>query len=354
MLLLILMLCVPSCTTLEKSSCKGGTIQLEGGRNVTKEGNLIFISTEGQRKTLMYKGKATDPRITVSYSKVLLKGLQKEDEGKYQFTSLRGLVNQYEVKVIECITKKYMESVSLGVPERAQYLYFKGSTEKLEKLWDRTKSQNTDKRVIVKNNVWKMVNLTKADEGFYLFVREDKKVELTIKLSIKEETQDYKLKVNESLFIKFPERGGPWDVVFKSKNKQQRVMIKNQLVLEGTGFEGRITIQNNSIEIKSVTAEDSGTFNFYDQQGNLAMSVKLDVDSGSNHLAAYIVVPLVLLVVCVGGGSAAKKGKSKPSEEASVSPDPNTVHASPPDTNMYPLLHQVPPPETSTSMHYKM
>lgn len=92
---------------------------------------------------------------------------------------------------------------------------------------------------------------------------------------------------NERVIITYPQFGGSWTVIFKPLNgeDQETVMKNGWLVLKFHRFTQRINIRGNGIEIENVELKDSGTFEFRDPQGNLAMAVHLNVGTGETvHL----------------------------------------------------------------------
>lgn len=60
-------------------------------------------------------------------------------------------------------------------------------------------------------------------------------------------------------------------------------MKGGSLVLKFHRFTQRINIKGNGIEIENVELKDSGTFEFRDSQGNLAMAVRLNVSAGETQ-----------------------------------------------------------------------
>lgn len=187
-------------------------------------------------------------------------------------------------------------------------------------LWNKTNLWNNDKtKGYVENNEWKISGVTQSDNnGFYNFRQRDRTLKSRILLTVKgksrsfiignyiliffnksahitllisilsntEDTQYYDPKVKERLFIGNHWTGRPWSVTFKKyvENEQDTVIQHGQLVFKSM-FYGRINIQHNGIEIYPVEPTDSGTFEFTDQQGNLALSVHVDVTRGE---AQYI------------------------------------------------------------------
>lgn len=105
-----------------------------------------------------------------------------------------------------------------------------------------------------------------------------------------ENTFHYDLKEDESFIITYPQFGKSWTVIFKPKNgeEQETVMKGGRLVLKFHRFTERINIKGNGIEIENVGLKDSGTFEFRDSQGNLAMAVHLNVSAGETHIYFYV------------------------------------------------------------------
>ncbi|XP_035983244.1 uncharacterized protein LOC105939834 isoform X2 [Fundulus heteroclitus] len=259
----------------------------------------------GESKVLMEEGKAKDSRLKVTSASVSLTDVNKRDEGVY--TVLYDGKDSREVlklKVLDCtemINRQYMHNLEHVISDKVQYLeYNPPDNEDVPLiLWNRTNTLNNDKRRgnVFRNN-WRIPGVTQADNDFYNFRRGDKSLDSRILLTVKENTRSYNPKVNEHLLITNPFTGGPWTVTFKQETEDEWVTVmKDGRLLHGDDiFSERITIQSYGIEIYPVESTDSGTFEFRDQQGNLALSVQVEVIHESHHLVTYIVAAVALLL----------------------------------------------------------
>ncbi|KAM4586924.1 uncharacterized protein V3H82_005673 [Fundulus diaphanus] len=262
-------------------------------------------SNGGESKVLMEEGKAKDSRLKVTSASVSLTDVNKRDEGVY--TVLYDGKDSREVlklKVIDCtemINRHYMYNLDHAISDKVQYLeYSPPDNEDVPLiLWNRTNTLKNDKRRgNVQYNIWRISGVTQADNGFYNFRRGDKSLDSRILLTVKENTHFYDPKVNEHLLITNPSTGGPWTVTFKQETEHEwvTVMKDGQLVQGDDTFSERMTIRSNGIEIYPVETTDSGTFEFRDQQGNLALSVQVEVFHESHHMVTYIVAVVALLL----------------------------------------------------------
>ncbi|XP_012711114.2 uncharacterized protein LOC105920148 [Fundulus heteroclitus] len=291
--------------------CYGGEVEFpETTRSLLWRGPLYFTpSNGGERKILFEDGEAKDPRLKVSYVSVRLTDLTKKDEGVYEvsFGGKRSL-EVLRLKILDCaekIFKDYMHNLEYVISDKVQYLEYNPPDNKDIPLilWNRTNSLNNDRRRgNVQRNVWRIPGVTQADNGFYNFRRGDKSLDSRILLTVKENTRFYDPKVNEHLLITNPFTGGPWTVTFKQETEDEWVtMMKDGRLVHGDDiFSERITIQSYGIQIYPVESTDSGTFEFRDQQGNLALSVQVEVFHESHHASnvnTYIVVFVVALLL---------------------------------------------------------
>ncbi|KAM4733030.1 uncharacterized protein FYW61_008611 [Anableps anableps] len=299
-------LCGPSATFHQEEVCYGKDVMFPEliPAHVYKE--LYFTpSNGGKRKILMENRKAKDPRLKVTSYYLRLTDLTKKDEGVY-VTLLSGKnSNLLRLKILDCaekINKYYMHEWSYQVPRKTHYVeYTPFDNEDVTLiLWNLTNLQsNNQRRGNVENNFWTISGVTQTDSGYYNFRQKDGTLESRVLFTVKENTRYYDPKVNDHILITNPWTGGPWTVTFKqdSEDKPVTVIEDGRLSWTANRFSGRMSVQRDGIEINHIEAEDSGTFEFRDQQGNLALSAQVDVIHESHHVVTFIVVAVIALLL---------------------------------------------------------
>ncbi|MED6251503.1 hypothetical protein ATANTOWER_031742 [Ataeniobius toweri] len=300
--------CGASAGLLQEKACYGSEVKLPDNINPPLNKGLLYFtpSNGGERKILMEDGKAKDPRLKVSHISVRLTDLTKKDEGVYAvLLNGKDFLDVLQLKVLDCaqkISRFSMQDLEYTISEKAQYLEYSAPDNQnvTLTLWNRTDTlNNDDRRGNVERNVWRISRVTQADNGYYNFRRRDRSLDSRILLTVNENTYYYDPKVNGRLLITNPWTGGPWTVMFKqdTEDEKMRVMKDGRLYRDYNQFTGRIDVLNNGIEIDPVKTLDSGTFEFRDKQGNLALSAKGEIIQASHHATAYMVVGAVALVL---------------------------------------------------------
>ncbi|XP_017282605.1 uncharacterized protein LOC108242329 isoform X1 [Kryptolebias marmoratus] len=247
--------------------------------------SVYLTPSDGRRKEWIIKnGKANDPRIRVCSASFCLTGLTKRDNGVFS-VSKDGVLFQESLRleVLDCtetISVTFMKQLEHEVPTAAKFMdYISLPLDEPIILWNRTDPRSNDeRRGKVINNVWRISDLTQADNGYYNFWRKNNFIESRIFLEVKEDTQSQDLYEGDSLVIKYPPLGGPWTVIFKTMYSQPEELVKEgQVIWDFHRFSWRIKTERSHFEIESLKEKDSGTFELRDSQGHLALSVELNV-----------------------------------------------------------------------------
>ncbi|XP_043984047.1 uncharacterized protein LOC122837629 isoform X2 [Gambusia affinis] len=328
LILLVTVFCAlwgPSATLERKEVCYGQDLTLPMHIQLNIGERLYFTpSNGGKTKLLIENDKVNEPRLKVGRFATRLTVLTRKDEGYYSVPYKTSQITLLELKIKDCaeeIVKDYMDEWSYRLPSQTHYVEYTSPHNEDETLilWNLTNPQSEKRKGDVKNNFWTISGVTQADNGYYNFRKKEGTLPSRVLLTVKEKTRNYDSKANEDLLIMNPWTGGSWTVTFKEDiGTKQETIIENGYLVRGVSrFSGRIGIQSDGIEIRSVEAKDSGTYEFRDPQGNLALSARVYVDDHvSHHLVTYVVVAVVVIVLgmcccfCCKRKCCCKKNKS--------------------------------------------
>ncbi|XP_041846364.1 uncharacterized protein LOC121643164 [Melanotaenia boesemani] len=288
-----------------KSVCYGKSVSLPVQISRHYTGPLYFTpSNGGPRKLMMDEGKAFDPRIDINNT-IYLSDLNERDGGTFAAILGSRLKDVLTLDILDCakeIRKFYGNALEYDVPEHAEFLEFTPihSLDQPVILWNRTDPQTSDGGQ-VRENVLTIYHLTQADNGYYNFRRKDFTLELRLHLTVEGHFDHYHGE-KKFLFIRYPRTGGPWTLTFKPQDKEPEIVMEaGNLVSEDNWFFGRIYPKENGIEIDILDSSDSGTFDFRDPQGNLALSYLLDIIPEPNHQPKYIAVSVGIVCLVILG-----------------------------------------------------
>uniref|UniRef100_A0A1A8MUY1 Uncharacterized protein n=2 Tax=Nothobranchius pienaari TaxID=704102 RepID=A0A1A8MUY1_9TELE len=346
---------------LSATACYGKSVELPSYPFTTSKGPLYFFpSDRSLGRMVMDEGKPKDPRITYLRSRFHLTNLTKEDDG-YFSTRQDGLwfSRVFRLEISDCAEKfyrGYMDKLVYNIPSVAHFMEFTPELDSRHKpviLWNRTAFESHDKRRgTVKSNTWNISQLTQADNGYYIFRQNDTKLESIVHLTVKEKTLDYERNTGQTLFIPYPTSGRTWTVVFKPEmtNIPEKMLKDGQVVGTNNRFSGRLKAQDEGLEIDFLESKDSGSFEFRDLKGNLALIVEVEVNRSEspNHAviayAAMIVGALLagICCCCCCKKCCCKKGSAPQTEAAPAV----TYHDKTPGTATSPPVyyHNVNPP----------
>ncbi|KAL3044886.1 hypothetical protein OYC64_013206 [Pagothenia borchgrevinki] len=320
-------------------------------------------SNGGSRKLVMDKGESKDPRLKIDLTSVQFTDLTVRDEGTFS-VSIDGNTVQdiIHLEVIDCndkVTKYYRGSYSFNIRKQAEYLEFipLQSVDLPKVLWNRSDpATNTVGRGQLKHGTWEMKNLNQDDMGLYHTIGKDNALLGWVSLEVKATKENYKIKEQESLLMRYPFSDTPWTVTFKGEGeKYEETLLKAGRLHRGYQSDsGRWTLPDRTqlemygIEISSVEVSDSGTFKFRDQGGHLAKIVELVVYGDSEHTFVYVGIAVGILLAllvccCCVRKCCCQKSSSKVVETA---PPTATVPAS-----YYPAVNQ--PARPATNYQYQ-
>ncbi|XP_047441813.1 uncharacterized protein LOC125008569 [Mugil cephalus] len=289
-------------------------------------GPLYFIpSNGGPRKLVMDDGEVKDPRFTLSTYSFHLNDVMERDDG-YFSTSFNGENMIAKLKYLDCaesISRKYGHEWSKRIPSYASFLEYTNlnSSDHPKILWNRTDPEvivGQKGRVII--NAFEILHLTQEDNGYYNFRKRDNTLLYRGRLVVEGETIHYDPEWDSRLMIDYPRTDRKWTVTFtpKGEMKPQTVMKAGDLVSSERWFSYRIQAIYHGIEINPVDSTDSGTFEFRDPQGNLALTAIVEVYQELSDAMQYLVLFAMMIlgwILCCCWYSckrSCKKDKSAP------------------------------------------
>ncbi|XP_047440351.1 uncharacterized protein LOC125007662 [Mugil cephalus] len=329
-------------------------------------GPLYFIpSNGGPKKLVMDNGEVKDPRFTLSTHSFHLNDVMERDDG-YFSTSFNGENMIAKLEYLDCahnISKKYGYGWSEEIPSHASFLEYTNlnSSDHPKILWNRTDPEvivGQKGRVII--NAFEILYLTQEDNGYYNFRKRDNTLLYRGRLVVEGETIHYDPKKDDHLTINFPWIESTWTVTFtpKGKMKPHTVMKAGFPVISGSWFSHRIQVLKNKFEINPVESTDSGTFEFRDPQGNLALTAIVEVYQESSALKYLLAIGGIILVgilccccfccrrrCCNGDKSASQAaaapavyyhGDHKPAGQSYSAVPPPPAFSHQPQTSLYP------------------
>ncbi|XP_018555145.1 uncharacterized protein LOC108899262 [Lates calcarifer] len=273
----------------------------------------------------MDNGEAKDPRLSVSYASVTLRDLRERDQGTFSVSVGDRLYDIITLTINDC-AKEFVQNYATvyfgSIPRKAEYLEFTPlhNRDQPQILWNRTDPQaNKGGRVQVRGNTWEMYKLTQADNGFYAFRKNDNTLLNRMKLSVEDYDREYNIKVGERLVILYPAEFTMWTVTFIPEGETEHQTVIRDGTSAAGNFAWRLQVMHEGIEIYPVESTDSGTFEFRDKQGNLAMTAIVELESDATLLVVAAVVGTILVVIiccCCVRKCCCKKSSSKRNESA--------------------------------------
>ncbi|XP_059202103.1 uncharacterized protein LOC131981704 [Centropristis striata] len=340
------------------------------------KGRMYFTpSSGGPRKLIMDNGELKDPRLAISYLSAELKHLTERDQGTFSVMLSNGFeTDVIRLKISDCskrVTEYYGATYSSDVPSDAEFLEFTllYSKDQPKVLWNRTDPQtNRGRRVQVARSgrSWEINDLTQADNGYYSFRAKDYNLLIRTRLEVKEHASHYNAKMDEEIFIENLFGGSLWTVYFTREDDQGYFfgpLIEKGRLQNRSTFKKRLQIYDDGITIDPVRHGDSGTFEFRDQQGNLAQIVKLVVEeekvpTGEIIGIAFGSVFAMIVCCCCVRKCCCKKSSSKRDESTppvfnhdSTQPAVPSYSAAPAPHHSYqPMNSFVPTEPTTTSL----
>lgn len=289
--------------------CYGETINITSrqiGVSFPSSG-LYFtpLNGRGPAKLLVEDKKLLDPRYKLFDNALSVPDVTERDEGVFSITLFKdSLFSVFTLRVSDCavnVLKSYGNSYSFSLPRKAEFLEFTplDSLDQPSVLWNRSNPQiNRGRRWHVRRNFLEMTKLTQADNGHYNIREKNNKLASRTKLTVTEQHRTLNKKEEEEFILSFDLETDLCTVTFvpESGSEKITVMKAGRLVnkwSQGYIFSGRIRELSSTapllgIEIESLKTTDSGRFDVRDQNGNLALTLSLEVEPVPVSAPVYI------------------------------------------------------------------
>ncbi|XP_035505416.2 uncharacterized protein LOC118319260 isoform X5 [Scophthalmus maximus] len=316
-----------------ESLCYGSTFNLPVRFTPSDfRGQLYFTpSMGGSRKLLINDGEAKDPRLNISLGSVRLTDLTERDNGTFSISfgdeSTNDIITLTIDDCAEKITKYYGDIYGSTLPKGTEFVEFTTLhlRDQPQVVWNGTNLQENGK-IRMFFSYLEIFRVTQADNGYYNFRKKDNTLLSRILLIVQENNRRSEVWVKERLSIQYPMFDVKWTVTFTPKGKMEtQTWIEGNRLVTGD-LSGRIWLVHNGIDI-DVESTDSGTLEFRDRQGNLALTVEVNVIAEETDPTFIYVAPaLVIIFVVVVGCCCVKKFCFK-KRSSSNEPAPQTAAA---------------------------
>lgn len=236
-----------------------------------------------------------------------LTDLTERDDGTYSTSLLRQTKpSTFTLKVLDCAVEvklHYGETWNLFLPEDAEILEFTPlhSLDPPVVLWNRSNPQvQSVHSGQVNQSSWQVQNVTQSENGFYDIRQKDNTLLCRTQLKVEENVRHYKKFEDKHLLIEYPWDNGPWLATFKPNGGMDNItLIKDGQKYSEDWFGWRLEIESAGPMINPLRLKDSGTFEFRDRNGNLALIAHLVVEKPDDApppvpLLVFIIVAFVL------------------------------------------------------------
>ncbi|XP_030000585.1 uncharacterized protein LOC115426616 isoform X2 [Sphaeramia orbicularis] len=325
-----------------KEACYGGQYNLPPEYAPPLfHGDLFFTSSNtGVRRLVSNDDGVKDARFVSSFGIGLtIQDLTEQDNGVFSvsYPNSNREVNVITLKVLDCVEprKVYYGSIfSFMIPFGAERLEFTPSSEldQVTVRWDHTGTKGG--RGSVTRHYWEITDTTQKDTGYYKFRGKHNKLLAWRKLLVEENERHVDIDEGRELRLDYHDIAPIWMVTFQPLGTQKNYL----LIVRGTAnwnpepFEGRVDFRGTSIAISSVEYQDSGTYEFIDSKGCVALRVTVEVTNVDFPSWVYALsfagVPFGAICCCYCVKSFRKKSSSKrnnPNPEMTAAPTPATA-----------------------------
>ncbi|XP_028847383.1 uncharacterized protein LOC114796984 [Denticeps clupeoides] len=317
------------------SGCYGKDFSMTLTEDPVPEMVTVYFTPSARsspQKLLLDKGKLKDPRYTVvsnsSGAYLEVQKLMEEDQGIFSvwFSSEDMNNKTLTLTVAECSVEEYLDyGQNFSIVLVGDILEFtrEGVVSDLVVLWNSSSpTVDVKNRGRVAAGCWLKESVTQSDQGNYTLRRRSGKLMSTIVLTVVEAKESSILKMEEDLEIDLPFRLPTVTLLFQpiaAKCNVNSVSRPRVLVRDGTlvpeekqSYEKRLVLSSSQIVLKGIQISDLGSYYIYDPQGNLALSVDLDIDVPSDAALFALLagtVFLAMMMCCYGKGCCCHKGK---------------------------------------------
>lgn len=258
---------------------------------------ITYTPKVGQPKTVVNNGQSLDQRFNVSLNVIEMIDLTEQDNEAV--LSTEAPVNSVKLMIKNCGTilkKLYGSSVTWKIPDGAEHLEFSkfpgsGVPALPTVLWNRTDSSHS--RGNVNGSNYEIKSLTQQDSGYYKFIGSQHRLLKWEQVLVQEHVQNLTYSKGNYIVIEWPAGFIPSQVRFTRAGSDKYTVLESS---------GRVEITDKYLSIDDSTFDDSGTYDFVDNKGNLILRAVITVKEEDDPPAHwYIYVAISVFFVAFAG-----------------------------------------------------
>lgn len=263
------------------------------------KGQISYTPKGGVQRIVVNDGESKDPRFKVSLRSIKILALTEQDhEAILNFGK-----DAIKLMVSDCADPEnmYYGSVfSWRVPSEAEYLEFSQTTTSSDPLqpvvlWNRT--DPLFGRGSIKRNYYEIYSLKQKDSGYYRFRGSDNQLIQWKKLIVQENTRNVEHKEGGYLHMDYVLHGLRSYRFTRSQVLFTPLGSEKKQTLSEADKQGRVEITDRYFAINNAKLEDSGSYEFFDDQDNLVLRVKVEVIANETTWVYVVVFALILFAV---------------------------------------------------------
>lgn len=231
---------------------------------------ITFTPNGGDPKIVVNGQQSLDSRFKVSRAKIEMTDISERDNEATLSIESRMIFNTVILRVKNCrsVVKKLCgDLVFWAIPYDAEYLEFSGPDVNAPPtiLWNRTAQSSL--RGKVWGSLYKIKDLTQRDSGYYRFRGPNDKLQKFEQIVVEANTRSYDYDEGK-VELQYPLVFTPAKVTFLPNWDSKAITVTDS---------SRLGITNRYLAFEYATPEDSGTYDFFDKDGNLILKMTLEI-----------------------------------------------------------------------------
>lgn len=231
---------------------------------------ITFTPKGGDPKIIVNAGQSLDSRFKVSRTKIEMANLSERDNEATLSIESHIIFDTVMLRVKNCrsVVKKLCGDVIFwNMPYDAEYLEFSGPDVNAPPtiLWNRTTRSSI--RGKVSGSLYQIKDLTQRDSGYYRFRGPNDKLQKFEQIVVEANSRSYDFDEGK-VKLQYPLVFRPAKVTFLPNwNSRARTVTEDS----------RLDITDMHLAFNYATPEDSGTYDFFDKDGNLILRMTLEI-----------------------------------------------------------------------------